>query len=375
MAAKETVLIVGGGIAGMTLAIGLNRHGLDSEIVELSTDWTVLGVGISMQGPALRALRTIGVLEAIIDSGFGYSYFKACDVDGTVTGQVDLPGLIGPDYPATMGIMRQALHEALKTGVAEAQVPVRLGVSVAACEPLEDGVRVEFTDGSEGVYGLVVGADGANSEMRKMLFGTAYDGRYTGQAVWRATVDRPEEVDCRHSYFGPRNKAGFNPVSEDQMYIYLTQNLPEWKRLDDEELPGTLREQLSDFGGILAVAREQVQDPKAIIYRPITSFVLPAPWHKGRILLIGDAAHTATPHMASGAGLAIEDSVVLAELLGGGLDVPEALDAFMDRRWERCRMTIENSEQLGKWELTPDLPEADPVGLFAESVKILAQPI
>ena len=375
MGAVGNVLIVGGGIAGMTLAIGLSRQGIKSEIVELSTDWAVIGVGISMQGPAMRALRAIDVLERIVDSGFGYSYFKACDVDGNVTDQVDLPSLNGPDHPATMGVMRQALHEALKLAVAEAQVPVRLGVSLADYHPLDDGIRVEFTDGSEGNYDLVVCADGANSKMREMLFGTAHDGHYTGQAVWRATVDRPDDVDCRYSYFGPRNKAGFNPVSKDQMYIYLVQNLPEWKRLDEDELPGTMREQLSGYGGVLAAAREQVQDPKSIVYRPITSLILPSPWYKGRVLLIGDAAHTATPHMAAGAGLAIEDSVVLAELLGGGMDVTIALEKFMDRRWERCRMTIENSEQLGDWEKTPDLPEADPVGLFRESVKLLAQPI
>ena len=118
-----------------------------------------------------------------------------------------------------------------------------------------------------------------------------------------------------------------------------------------------------------------MRDPEAIIYRPITSLLLPAPWYNGRVLLIGDSAHTATPHMAAGAGLAIEDSVVLAELLGSGLPVLETLEKFMVRRWERCRMTIENSEQLGKWEKTPGLPEADPVGLFEKSVKILAQPI
>ena len=89
------------------------------------------------------------------------------------------------------------------------------------------------------------------------------------------------------------------------------------------------------------------------------------------MLLIGDAAHTATPHMAAGAGLAIEDSVVLAELLGSGSEVTEVLEKFMARRWERCRMTIKNSEQLGEWEKTPDLPEADPVGLFGKSVKII----
>ena len=69
------------------------------------------------------------------------------------------------------------------------------------------------------------------------------------------------------------------------------------------------------LGAFWRAPREQVQDPKSIVYRPLTSLLLPAPWYKGRVLLIGDAAHTATSHMGAGAGLAIEDSVVLAEIL------------------------------------------------------------
>jgi len=136
-----------------------------------------------------------------------------------------------------------------------------------------------------------------------------------------------------------------------------------------------MREQLSDFGGPLARARNEIDDPREIIYRPIYSYILPAPWHRGRAVLIGDAAHTTTPHMAAGAGLAIEDSVVLAELLASVSAVPEVLDAFMARRFERCRMTVDNSRLLGEWEKTPDLSDADPVGVFEKSIRALAQPI
>src|SRR6516164_896002 len=102
----EKVLVVGGGLAGMTLATALARTGVGSEIVEISPRWSALGVGISLQGPTLRALKTIGALDACVERGFGYSSVITCDAAGKVIGRVELPKLNGPDYPATLGIMR-----------------------------------------------------------------------------------------------------------------------------------------------------------------------------------------------------------------------------------------------------------------------------
>src|SRR5262249_21979512 len=374
MPAVGNVLIVGGGIAGMTLAVGLQRAGIRSEIVEINPEWTVLGVGISLQGPALRAFRMIGLLERCVEIGFGYSQFKTCDAEGTVTATVQMPRLNGPDHPAAMGVMRQALHQVLKQVLADMQVPVRLGATVSSFDQDDDGVDVEFTDATRNRYDLVVGADGANSRIRDMVFGVESRPKYTGQAVWRATVNRPSEVRERCSFFGPRNKAGFNPVSDKQMYVYLVQNLPQFVRIADDRLPEVMREQLADFGGIIACVRDTITEPDAIVYRAITSNLLPTPWYCGRVILVGDAAHTTTPHMAAGAGIAIEDSIVLAELLQSAPSVAGALENFMSRRFERCRLVVENSFMLGEWEKVPNLPGADPAGVPDRSLKALAQP-
>ena len=374
MAAVGNVLIVGGGIAGMTLAVALRRAGIACEVVEINPQWTVVGVGIALGGPALRALRVLGVLDRCVAKGFGYSHFDHCDANGNITGRVEMPRLNGPDYPATIGIMRQELHTVLQDAMTQADVPIRLGVTVDSLEPDDAGVAVAFNDGTHGRYDLVVGADGANSTVRELVAGTQWRPKYTGQAVWRATVSRPASVDARNSYQGPRHKAGFNPVSQTQMYIYFVQNLPEWVRLADSTLASTLRELLSDFGGVLAKARDEIVDAEAIAYRPIASLIMPAPWHRGRIVLIGDAVHTTTPHMAAGAGIAVEDSVVLAELLAAGQSAPAVLEAFMTRRYERCRLVVQNSFQLGEWEKTPNAPGADPIPVEQQTIRMLAQP-
>ncbi len=375
MAAVQNVLVVGGGIAGMTLATALKRGGINAEIVEITSAWSVLGIGISVQGPTLRALRTIGVLDRCVAEGFGYSSLVACDVNGNVTGTVTLPSLLGEGYPECIGIMRPALQDILREAMIAAKVPVRLGVTVTTIDDRGDGVDVAFTDGTRGRYDLVVGADGVNSKIREMIFGTGIKPEDTGQAVWRAMVPRQETIRARHMFYGPRNKAGFNPISETEMYVFLIQPIKGNGRIADSDLVGVMREQLADYGGPVAVAREQIHDPERIAYRPFGSMLLPPPWHSGRIVLIGDAVHTPTPQMASGAGIAIEDTIVLAELLQRDESVEALLKDFTARRYERCRMVVEASRQLSEWEKTPDAPGADPVGVLNRANAALAAPI
>jgi 2-polyprenyl-6-methoxyphenol hydroxylase-like FAD-dependent oxidoreductase len=375
MEAAANVLIVGAGMAGMTFGVALKRAGIACEIVEIRPQLTEPGTGISLQGPALRALQSVGLVDRCIERGFGYSYFKACDAQGNVTGTVDLPRLLGSDYPATIGVLRQAVHEVMAGELARLEVPVRLGTTVDAFTQDDTGVDVKFSDGSRGRFDLLVGADGQSSKIRELLFGPRLRPRYTGQMNWRATVSRPPEVQGRYSYFGPTNKSGFNPISERHMYIYILQNVPERPRWADDELPAMMRGLLAEFGGALGRARDEVVSPDQIICRPVFSFLLPPPWHKGRVIVIGDAAHTTTPQLASGASIGIEDSVVLARLLQAGGEPAAVLQDFTARRYERCRMIVENSELLGEWEKNPGAPNDDTVGVVARSYRTLAQPV
>jgi 2-polyprenyl-6-methoxyphenol hydroxylase-like FAD-dependent oxidoreductase len=371
----DSALVVGAGMAGLTLAVALKRAGIDCEIVEIREHLSEPGTGISLQGPALRALQAVGLAEACIARGFGYSSFKACDAQGNVTGTVELPRLLGPDRPATVGIMRHWVHEVLAEELERLGVRIRLGTTVTSLDQVGGGVDVAFDDGSRMRYGLVVGADGANSTIRETIFGAQPKPRYTGQMNWRATVSRPPDVQGRHSYFGPTNKSGFNPISQSQMYIYALQNAPARPRWHDDEFPGRLRDLLSEFGGALGRARDEIVSPEQIICRPTFSLIMPPPWHRGRVVLIGDAAHATTPQLASGASIAIEDAVVLARLLTEGGDLDAVLTDFTARRYERCRMVVENSELLGEWEKRPGSPDDDTVNVVARSYRELAKPM
>jgi 2-polyprenyl-6-methoxyphenol hydroxylase-like FAD-dependent oxidoreductase len=234
---------------------------------------------------------------------------------------------------------------------------------------------VVFSDGRRGSYDLVVGADGVRSRVRSVAMPDAPRPRYTGQGVWRARVPRTGDPMLA-VFFGSRSKAGFITVSDETQYVFCVVNAPNPQRLPEERFPELLREVLADYGGVLGEVREQIHDRGQIYYSGLVSLILPVPWHRGRVLLIGDAAHTCTPHLAYGAGIAVEDGVVLGEVLSTYDGLPAALEAFMHRRYERCRMVVENSRQLGEWEQNA-LPETGRLSaeLTEQSWAALAEPI
>lgn len=138
------------------------------------------------------------------------------------------------------------------------------------------------------------------------------------------------------------------PVAQDQMYLLLVTNEPSNPWMPSDQLHRPLRERLSTFTAPqICKIRDQINDPKNVIYGPIEEVILPSPWHRGRVLLIGDAAHASSPHVSQGATMAIEDAVVLAELIGEGNTLQSTLDRFMERRYDRCKFVQDVSRQVG----------------------------
>jgi 2-polyprenyl-6-methoxyphenol hydroxylase-like FAD-dependent oxidoreductase len=351
MTSVHRVLIVGGGIAGMSLSIALSRTGIASEIVEADPDWRIYGAGITITGPTLRALRQLGLLDRIIAEGYCYDTTRICDAGGRVIVPSRVSGRpLGPDIPNGGGIMRPVLHRILSDATRACGAKVRLGVTVAAIEQNGSGVSATLTDGTRCTADLLVGADGIHSSVRRMLFPQASIPMLTGQGCWRAVMPRLPEIDGALVFVGAM-KAGIVPVSQDEMYLFLLQHVPDNPRMPEERFPELLAAQLNGFGGALGAIRDGLSPASRINYRPLEKLLLPRPWRRGRAILIGDAAHATTPHLASGAGLAVEDALVLAEFLAGKTPLDESLDHFTERRYERCRMVVDNSVRLGEMEM------------------------
>jgi 2-polyprenyl-6-methoxyphenol hydroxylase-like FAD-dependent oxidoreductase len=375
MRAVNRVLIVGGGIAGMSLAIALQRAGIAAEIVEIDKAWRVYGAGITITGPTLRALDRLGLLERVREEGCCYDATRICDAAGNVLVAARVAGRpLGPRIPNGCGILRPALHRILSETTRESGAVVRLGVSADAIEQTGDEVTVRFTDGTSNRYGLLVGADGVHSRIRQTVFPDAPAPVFTGQGCWRAVLPRPPEIDCAHVYVGGPMKAGITPVSRTAMYLFLLQHVPDNPRMPQDRWPDLLAELLRDFGGILGGIGSAIRSSAQINYRPLEVLMAPPPWYRGRVILIGDAAHATTPHLASGAGIAVEDALVLAELLQGEGTADSAFEQFMARRYERCRMVVQNSVRLGELEMRLAAAQ-EQVELSRRSFEALNEPI
>jgi 2-polyprenyl-6-methoxyphenol hydroxylase-like FAD-dependent oxidoreductase len=187
-------------------------------------------------------------------------------------------------------------------------------------------------------------------------------------------AQRPPQIDGVHFYMAGSVTAGLTPTSDTQMYMFLLEPEAAKVWIDEATQWQRLKELMAPFSGLLGELREGLSASSIIVCRPLEAILLPRPWHRGRIQLIGDAVHATTPHLASGAGIAIEDSLVLSEELAKTTDIPDALQSFEARRWERCRLVVENSVRIGEMEQT----HADPGALkrlMAESEAALRQDI
>lgn len=369
------ILIIGGGFSGMSAAIQLRRQGAEVDLVEIDPGWRSYGAGISLGGATLRAFRTLGILDAFLAHGNASDGVHLHAPHGPKVAELPTPRLAGPDVPGGGAIMRPVLARILADATRAAGTTVHLGCTFTSITEDAEGVEVDFTDGQRRRYDLVVGADGLYSKVREAVFPEAPKPRYSGQAVWRAVLPRPPEIETVTMWMGPKVKPGVNPVSRSEMYLFVTEPRPTNDFVDPAEFPERLRGLLEGFPApTLQAIRAQIGPASQIVFRPLEGLLVPRPWSRGRVVLIGDTVHATTPHLASGACIGIEDALVLAEELARTPEVPAALAAFEARRWERCRMVVENSARLGEIEVAGG-DKDEHARIMRESLMALAQPI
>jgi len=273
-----------------------------------------------------------------------------------------------------MGIGRPALHKILGDRTIADGAEVRLGITAARIEDRSDDVRVDFSDGSDGVFDIVIGADGVYSQTRETIMPDASKPEFLGQAVWRYNFPRPADLDALHAYNGPIG-AGLVPINSELMYMYVTTPEPDNPWYPHEQLAEAMRSKLHDHTAPqIREMAQQITDNDGVVYRPMEGMMLRDEWHVGRVVLLGDAVHATTPHLGQGAGMAIEDSIVLAEEIATH-DTPEAaFKAYRDRRVERCAYIVDKSLEICMGQIGKG-PLIDQAKATAEMFQVVSKPI
>ncbi|GAQ62714.1 FAD-dependent oxidoreductase [Streptomyces scabiei] len=368
------VLVVGGGAAGNAVTILLRRAGVEVDLVEAKPDWNAaVGSGITLQGNALRVLRELGVWDQVETSGFAFESFGVTTPDGTLLFAHDDIRTGGDDLPATVGMQRPRLQQILIDAVRASGADVRLGTTAEILEQDAEGVSVRFSDGVEDRYGLVIAADGLNSATRAAI-GITEKPEPTGMAIWRAPAPRPEGlVRTNLAFGGPAYIAGYCPTSETTIYAYVVEANRDRASIPPETYADEMRRLAQAYGGHWTEIVEHITDPAKVNYTWFDRLLVEGSWHRGRVVLIGDAVHCCPPTLAQGAALSLEDASVLAELLTGGRDWDDALlQEFYERRIRRVRPVVEASVQVGQWQLD-GVRDADVPGLIARTLTPLRE--
>jgi 2-polyprenyl-6-methoxyphenol hydroxylase-like FAD-dependent oxidoreductase len=353
MADVERILIVGGGIAGLSVATALHRQGLTPELVERSTTWPAVGAGINLPANGVRVLRALGVGEAVDRTATVIRRWGFFDQQGALLCETDLEDLwrdVGP----SLGITRVRLQEALVAGAA---VPHRLGVSLTALTQDDDRVRVSFSDGTSGDYDLVVGADGIHSTVRELAL-SASSPSYAGTMAWRSVIPtRPPGILDMMVLMGEGCFFGLAPMGEGHTYGFGAVGGARFK----DPIVGRLerfRRRFAEFGAPVPAYLAALQSDEQLHFGAI-EWVEVDEWHRGRVVLLGDAAHAGPPHMGEGGCMAMEDALVLADVLRKAKSVESALGAYVRRRRPRAGWVQEQSRAAAQaWVLPPAIRNA-----------------
>jgi 2-polyprenyl-6-methoxyphenol hydroxylase-like FAD-dependent oxidoreductase len=377
MTAVRKVAVIGAGVTGLAAAIQLANAGVEVDVFEAKPELSALGSGISLQGNALRVFDVLGAWDDIRAAGYPFEGLNLRAPGPAAPIVAELPDVKtgGPDYPAAMGMPRPALAQILLTHAQKAGAHVRFGVKLTALQTGPgDSVSVIVDGESAGEYDLVIGADGLHSTVRELI-GIDEKPQPTGMGIWRTFVSRPADVVRSELYYGgPVYIAGYTPTGDDTMYAFLVEKAQDRFAVSDEEATRIMLEESRAYGGPWNAIRADLEKGAHANYTWFTQHIVTEPWNRGRVVIIGDAAHSCPPTIAQGAAQGLEDALVLTELLTSRDAVDQGLwDEFHARRLPRATAVVEASVQLGQWQIDGDR-DADAGGLIFGIAQKMAQP-
>jgi 2-polyprenyl-6-methoxyphenol hydroxylase-like FAD-dependent oxidoreductase len=339
------VLVVGGGVGGLTAAATFARRGVEVVLIERRPAFDIPGIGLGQPANALRVYDTLGVLDEILATGFSYDRMYLFDPSRRLI--VEHKFLLGDDrVPAFCALSRLQLHEILLAAAERAGVQIRLGVTVSEIQEDMDRVDVQLSTGQRDSFDLLAGFDGIRSTTRLHLVGTSFAPRPSGYGAWRVPAPRPDYVRGMEFLQGIGSKTGAMPLSNDIMYLFHIRPEAPGANFAGPDHARLFKERLAQYGSYVAEIAATLNSDSEIVYSPIVPLMLPWPWFRGRVVIGGDAAHTFAPHLTQGAAMAAEDAFVLArEVLDADVSVEARLMRYSMKRYPRCAFVYTFSAQ------------------------------
>lgn len=339
-------IVIGGGIGGLATAVALRRMGIEVEVFERAPRIEEVGAGVGLWGNAMRALRKLGLYDAVREQG--------AEIGGearTWRGR-KLFCLSAEELRRRFGESNLAIHRAkLQTALLSALPAgtVQLDSALADFAQNDSGVTASFADGREVQGDLLVGADGLHSATRKRLLGDE-PPRYAGLTAWRGVIEDAEGLASEGmglNLWGRGSEFGLANIGDNRAYWYATANAPESASVSPT---GHKQEVVERFRGWYEPARRAIEATREtnILRSDIYDREPAKRWGSGRATLLGDAAHPMTPHLGQGACQAIEDAVALADVLRSPEPTADALRAYERRRSGRTASIVRRSRRMGR---------------------------
>jgi len=339
------VTIIGAGIGGLTLAIALQKKGIEVEIFEATSAFKKVGAGIVLAINAMQIYQRLGLAEQLKLKGNCLEKMAITSANLKSLTKNEMAYFEAKYGLNNVAIHRATLHEVLLSELSK--IPLHLNKKLKKLEERTEGIQLQFWDGSTHQAEIVIGADGIHSGVRQSIFPQSKE-RFSKQLCWRAVLpfklEKGMEYTMREAW-GAGRRFGIVPIENNQVYWFACAS---YQKNAQEAFNATnLSELFSNFDPIVTELIEATPSDQ-IIEAELSDLELLKTWHKGKVCLMGDAAHATTPNMGQGANQAIESAWVLADCLAKEADYKTAFESYQKIRQAKASQIVKMSWQIGQ---------------------------
>ncbi|WP_412675818.1 FAD-dependent oxidoreductase [Bacillus paramycoides] len=346
------VIIIGGGIGGLSAAIALRKIGLSVTVCESSSSNSLRGAGILQPQNSFRSLKELGVYEQCLKKGFQLKCLKILNKQGALISEIS-ERFMDENLPGRNAIWRSELSGILVEKAQSLGVYIEWNKTLKSYTEREYEVNVTFEDESTLTCDILVGFDGIHSKVRDIMLGRNIHPQFLGMGSWRFPIEFSKSKSFNETlmFHNGSTKVGIVPLSESAGYAFILKPV----KVDYWDDKMTRYERVMDivdpFGGASSLIKEGLSKDFPIIFTLVEEVVLEENWYSNRVVIGGDAAHASAPNLAQGAAMAIEDAIVLAEEIDNHDSFYKAFQSYFKRRYEKARKIQKLSSELIRKEL------------------------